>query len=264
MSERPPAAIALRMDDVGAASKRHEVHGLTRLRVGGLPLPFPGNFLFLKYLPGIKRWGPYRELGPRDFEAILERLADTGSRLTVAITAGWVEDDGAIVPYPLKFPDSSRLIREGVARGLLEGANHGYTHCVVDGGAFRPRWFSGNRSAHREFYDWLPERVHREHLKRAQGILEGFLGRPVETLVPPGNVLSRKTLAAAAEEGIRYVSCLGASRWAPAEGLALLDDSRVMAFHDRDVVRGGLSWLERLLEGAPRGGYVTVRDAAAA
>jgi hypothetical protein len=264
MTRNTAAAIALRMDDVGAASKRHEVHGLTRLQVAGLPLPFPGNFLFLKYLPPIKRWGPYRELGAVDLEGILDRLAEAGSRLTVAITAGWVEDDGSIVPYPVKFPDASRVIREGVERGLLEGANHGYTHCVLDGGAFRPRWFSGNRSAHREFYDWLPARVHREHLKRAQGILEEFLGRPVETLVPPGNVLSRKTLVAAAEVGIRTVSCLGASRWAPAEGIALLDDSRVVSFHDRDVVRGGMPWLRRFLEDAPAGGYVTVSDAVAA
>ncbi len=263
MSRSVAAAIALRLDDVGAASKRHEVHGLTRLRVAGLRVPFPGNMLFLKYLRPIKRWGPYRELGPDDFEAILERLARAGSRLTVAITAGWVERDGSIVPYPVKFPEASRVIRAGVERGLLEGANHGYTHCVLDGGAFRPRWFSGNRSAHREFYDWLPERVHREHLKRAQGILEGFLGRAVETFVPPGNVLSRKTLAAAPEVGIRYVSCLGASRWAPAEGLAFLDDARVVAFHDRDVVREGIPWLDGLLEAAPAGGYVTVRDAAA-
>ena len=30
------AAVALRMDDVGAASKRYEVYGITRLRVGPL------------------------------------------------------------------------------------------------------------------------------------------------------------------------------------------------------------------------------------
>ena len=47
--------VALRMDDVGAASKRHEVYGVTRLRLGGLRVPFPGNLLFLKYLPPVKR-----------------------------------------------------------------------------------------------------------------------------------------------------------------------------------------------------------------
>jgi len=256
-------AVALRMDDVGAASKRHEVYGLTRVAVGGLKLPFPGNFLFLKYLPPIKRWGPYRELTAADWEVVLERLARAGSRMTVGVTAGWVEDDGSVVPYPLKFPDASRVVRRGVDRGLLEVANHGYTHCVLQDGRFRPRLFSGNRAEHREFYDWLPEGVHREHLRRAQAILQDFLGRAVETFVPPGNVLSQKTLGAAAVAGIRVVSCLGAARWAPAPGLTLVDDARVLAFHDRDVVRRGAQWLDRLLAGAPAGGYVTVREAAA-
>ena len=64
-------AVALRLDDVGAASKRHEVYGLTRVRVGRLAVPFPGNFLFLKYLPPIKRWGPYRELSASEWTAML-------------------------------------------------------------------------------------------------------------------------------------------------------------------------------------------------
>ena len=254
--------VALRMDDVGAASKRHEVYGVTRLRWGALRVPFPGNFLFLKYLPPIKRWGPYRELEAADWEAVLERLERGGSRMTVGVTAGWVEADGSIVPYPLKFPEASRALRGGVERGLLEVANHGYTHCVLQGRRFRPRLFSGNRGEHREFYDWLPEAVHREHLRVSQDILQNFLGRPVLTLVPPGNVLSGKTLAAAAEAGIRVVSCLGATRWAPFAGLTLVDDARVLAFHDRDVVVGGLAWLERVLAGAPAGGYATVCETA--
>jgi peptidoglycan/xylan/chitin deacetylase (PgdA/CDA1 family) len=258
------AAVALRMDDVGAASKRNEVYGITRLRVGPLAVPFPGNLLFLKYLPPIKRWGPYRELDARDWQAVLDLLAARGSRMTVGVTAGWVEADGSVTPYPKKFREAGRLVREGVERGLLEVANHGYTHCVLQDGRFRPRWFSGNRADHREFYDWLPEGVHQEHLRRAQDILQGFLGRAVVTLVPPGNVLSRKTLAAAAKAGIRYVSCLDAERWAPANGLRLVDDSRVMAFHDRDVVRGGRAWLDRALAGAPPGGFRTVGEVAAA
>lgn len=263
MSAVPSGAVALRMDDVGAASKRHEVHGLTRLRVAGLSVPFPGNLLFLKYLPPIKCWGPYRELGPAELETMLERLVLAKARLTIAVTAGWVEDDGSITPYPSKFPAASHVLRQGVERGILEIANHGYTHCVLQDGRFRPRLFSGNRTEHREFYDWLPESVHREHIRRAQGILQDLIGRPVETLVPPGNVLSRKTLAAAAEAGLRVVSCLGASAWAPADGLAFLDDERVVAFHDRDLVLGGAAPLDRLLAAAPPGGYVTVGEAAA-
>src|SRR5262245_46231072 len=88
-SERQPP-LALRLDDVGAASKQHEVYGATRIPVGSLRLPFPGNLLFLKYLPPIKRWGPYPELTAAEWHAILAALAERGATLTVAVTAGWV------------------------------------------------------------------------------------------------------------------------------------------------------------------------------
>src|SRR5262249_44054742 len=127
----PVTGLALRMDDVGAASKRHEVYGITRLEVGGLRVPFPGNLLFLKYLPPIKRWGPYRQREGGDWEGVLAWLERHAPRLTVGVTAGWVEDDGSITPYPRKFPEASRVVRLGAERGLLEVANHGYTHCVL-------------------------------------------------------------------------------------------------------------------------------------
>jgi peptidoglycan/xylan/chitin deacetylase (PgdA/CDA1 family) len=253
-------AVALRLDDVGAASKLHEVYGLTRVRLGRLALPFPGNFLFLKYLPPIKRWGPYRELSAAEWERMLGLLEADGARMTVAITAGWVESDGHVTPFPQKFPDAAAVIREGARRGLLEVANHGYTHCVLEDGRFRPRLFTGNREFHREFHDWLPAATHREHLARAQGILQEFVGLRVVTLVPPGNVFSRATLDAAAAAGIRYVSCLDPGRFGPVAGLTWVADGDVVALHDRDVVLGGLHALQRLLH-AGATTFVTVRDA---
>jgi hypothetical protein len=252
--------IALRLDDVGAASKRYEVYGLTRIPLGPWAVPFPGNFLFLKYLPPIKRWGPYRELTAAEWEAILAILLEAGGKLTVAITAGWVEPDGGVVPYPAKFPEQAAMIRQGLARGLVEVANHGYTHCVLEDRLFRPRLFSGNRQYHREFHDWLPEAVHREHLNRSQEILQSYFGTRVETLVPPGNLLSPKTVAAAPAAGIRYISCLNAIRWGPAAGVTFVDDARVVAFHDRDLVLGGLAVLRRVLDSRRGARFLTVRE----
>lgn len=250
--------VALRLDDVGAASKRYEVYG--EVRLGPWRVPRLGNFLFLKYLPPVKRWGPYRELKATEWEEILALLAEAGARLTVAVTAGWVEKDGRVTPFPRRFPEEAEAIRQGLRAGLLEVANHGYTHCVLQDGLFRPRLFSGNRTYHREFYDWLPESVHREHVRRAQGILQGFFGVPIETLVPPGNVFSAKTIAAAASEGIRYISCLGAGRWGFTDGITFVDDSDVVAFHDRAIVLEGLDFLRELL--AVRAGtrFLTVRE----
>ncbi len=253
-------SVALRLDDVGAASKQYEVYGLTRIPLGPWALPFPGNFLFLKYLPPIKCWGPYRELTAAEWESMLAFLEATGSRMTVGITAGWVESDGRVVPFPRRFPDRARVLREGVARGLLEVANHGYTHCVLQGRLFRPRLFSGNRQYHREFHDWLPEEIHREHLTRAQGILGEFFGVPVVTIIPPGNVFSKKTLAAALKLGIRYVSCRDASRWGPFDGVIFVDDAHVVAIHDRDLVLGGLEPFHSLLRDHQEVPFVTVRE----
>jgi len=251
---------ALRLDDVGAASKRHEVYGRTRIPLGPWAMPFPGNFLFLKYLPPIKRWGPYRELTAREWESMLEALAAAGSRMTVAITAGWVERDARVIPFPGKFPEAAAAIRRGVQAGLLEVANHGYTHCVLRDGVFRPRAFSGNRGAHREFYDWLPEALHREHLTHAQVILGEFFATPGVTLVLPGNAFSSKTLTAALDVGIRYVSCLGAGRSSPVDGLTFVDDADVLAIHDRDLVSGGRTAFRRVLADEGARGFVTVRE----
>jgi hypothetical protein len=72
-------------------------------------------------------------------------------------------------------------------------------------------------------------------------------------------VFSTKTVAAAAKVGIRYVSCADAGRWSTTDGLTFVDDARVRALHDRDLVRGGLAPFRRLLAdaGAP---FVTVRE----
>ncbi len=257
---RPAAPAALRMDDVGAASKRFEAYGLTRLPLGPLRLPFPGNFLFLKYVPPIKRWGPYPELTAGQWEEILAALEVAGARMTVGITAGWVEADGSVVPFPKKFRDAAAVIRRGVERGFLEVANHGYTHCVLQDGLFRPRLFSGNRPYHREFHDWLPEEIHRDHVSRAQSILQEFFGCPIVTFVPPGNVFSKVTLAVAAAVGLRYVSCLDPGRWGSVEGITFVDDADVVSIHDRDIVRGGLGAFRRLLQDRRDGPLVTVRE----
>jgi peptidoglycan/xylan/chitin deacetylase (PgdA/CDA1 family) len=255
----PPTRAALRLDDVGAASKRHEVYGRTRLG----RVRFPGNWLFLKYLPGIKRWGPYRELRAAEWEQLLSVLVRAGARMTVAITAGWVERDGRIVPFPRKFPDEAAAIRRGVSEGLLEVANHGYTHCVLAGMAFRPRAFSSNRPSHREFLDSVPEADQRAHLVRSQAILQDYFGTSVVTFVPPGNALTRATAAMAVEHGLRFLSCRGARAVGAVPGLTVVDGDHVVDLHDRDIVLGGADALAAILAARPAGGFTTVREVGA-
>ena len=65
--------IALRMDDVGASTKKYEVYSKKIF----------GNFLFLKRLKYFKAWGPYRELNEFEWNDILKLLYNFNCKLTV-------------------------------------------------------------------------------------------------------------------------------------------------------------------------------------
>lgn len=246
------------MDDVGASSKRYEIYAR--------PLPLPGraallgDVLFLKMLPPFRAWGPYRELDPREWEEILEVLRASSARLTIGVTAAWVTWSGDLIPFPERFPAQARVIREGVREGLLEVADHGLTHCVLDDRAFRPRLFTGNRRAHREFWDWIPEARQFDHLERAQRILQGWLGSDVVTFVPPGNAFGDATIRAARAVGLRILSCDAPP--SQRDDVAIVGNERVRAFHDRDLVLDGIDHLRVLIdEERSRGStFVLVRD----
>lgn len=229
--------IALRMDDVGASSKRYEIYSK---RWRGF-----GNFLFLKQLPYFRAWGPYAELQAEDWDAIFRILKAHDAKLTVAVTAAWVEGDGSLVPYPEKWPRAFSALKRGVAAGHVCIACHGLTHCVLQDKAFLPRAFSSNRSSHREFWDWLPAETHRNHLSRAKRILEDAFETPVTTLVPPGNVFSENTLVAARDLGFTLINCQTQQR--SETGLRIVGNDEVVTFHDREPVLYGLAWLEALL-----------------
>jgi len=126
----------LRIDDIGASTKRYEVYSKKMF----------GNFLFLKYLPGFKAWGPYDEMDDAQWQKVLDLLIKYSAKLTVGITASWVDRDGDLVPFPEKFPVQAGVIKQGWKEGLLEIASHGLTHCVL--GKHLPRFFSSNRKYH--------------------------------------------------------------------------------------------------------------------
>jgi peptidoglycan/xylan/chitin deacetylase (PgdA/CDA1 family) len=242
---------ALRIDDIGASSKHYEVYSK---RWYGL-----GNVLFLKYLKYFQAWGPYREMTPEEWDAVFEILERFDARLTVAVTACWVGSKGELIPFHRKFPQQAKKIREGLGEDLLEVANHGLTHCVSEGLRFKPRLFASNRKYHREFWDWIPEREHFEHMRLSQEILQDCFQCSVFTFVPPGNVYSRATLRACVENGIRVVNCN--TEQGDFEGLRIVGNDRVIDFHDRELVLEGLEWLEQRLANMPDDTeYTFVRD----
>ncbi len=238
MLESGPDKLALRIDDIGASSKHH-LYYTKRWYTNWGPLRD-------RRLLG--HWAPYREMGPNDWLSLYKVLEKYGSKLTVGVTACWVEDDGTLVPFPDKFPNEAEALGEGVSKGLVEIANHGLTHCVLKDQKYRRRAFFGtNRPYHREFWEWVPAAEQRSHLTRAQTILTEYFRTPITTLVPPGNVYSRATLQICKEIGLRTINCERPSL-ASSESPKVIGDDQVLPFHDREIVEMGVGWLERKLQ----------------
>jgi len=250
--------IALRLDDVGACSKRYEIYSDFGVHLG--PVSLSANWLCLKYLFPFRKWGPYREMTAPEWYSIFRLLESHKARLTVAVTAAWAESEQQLIPFPTRFPGEAAALKEGVQQGLIEVANHGLTHCVLQGDAFKPRWFSSNRQFHREFWDWIPLAQQEEHLRWSQDILQNYFQTNVVTFVPPGNVFTENTLKIAQRYGLRYVSCnVGPYQLG---GMVILGNEGVIAFHDRDIVLKGVEWFKRLLDQHAGETFCFLRDLA--
>ncbi len=226
--------IIFRIDDVGASSKQFEVYSKF----------FLGNVLFLKYLPPFAAWGPYHELKEATWDKILEILKKNNAKVTMAITAAWVEKNDSLTPFTEKFPKQAEILKHGVEEGLVEIGNHGLTHCVV--GKHLPKLFTSNRKYHREFWDWVPKEIHGKHLADSQKILGNFFGK-VMTFIPPGNVWTVDTEKAAAKFGLKYLCSNQVKTGEKSNGLTYIGDSQALVIHDRDIVKKGIGWFEEKL-----------------
>ncbi len=80
----------------------------------------------------------------------------------------------------------------------------------------------------------------------------------ITTLVPPGNVYSQATIAAAKKFGINLINCYTESKIE--EGIRILGDEQVVAFHDRELVVNGVNWLRNLLEKNRDTNYCFVKE----
>ena len=238
--------LALRIDDIGASSKQFEVYSKFA----------PANMLFLKYLPIFRAWAPYREMTVAQWEQVFGLLERFNAKLTVGVTAAWVEKDGTLTAFPEKFEKQAAVLKGGAEAGFLEIANHGLTHCVV--GKHLPRVFSSNRKFHREFWDWFDDEIHVDHIRQSQKILQDYFQTAVTTFIPPGNVYANATVRACEEFGINLINCQTANNL---EGtVRVLDNENVLAFHDRELVLEGVGWLEQKLANCKDTTFCFVRE----
>lgn len=245
--------LALRIDDIGASSKRFEVYSK---KWKGL-----GNILFLKYLPYFKAWGPYKEMSAQEWNDLLLLLKSHQACLTVAITAAWVEKDATLTPFPEKFPEQAKVIARGLEEKVLDIAIHGLTHCITQEKKFLPKLYRGNREFHREFRPEMPYEWHYQNLKQAKSILETYFKRPMDLLVPPGNLFGEHTLKACQELGIKIINCKTQDN--TKSDPRLISNQHVLDFHDKELVEEGLAWLEKKIVKAKKenqGPFVFVRD----
>jgi len=226
--------IALRIDDIGASTKKFEVCS---------KLPF-GNFLFLKYLYPFKAWGPYDEINYRKWSQILEILYKYNSKLTVGVTATWVDEKNNLIPFYEKFPKESEILLNGQKNNLIKIANHGLTHCIV--GNHLPKLFKSNRNFHREFWDYLDYNIHFENLRKSQKIFSDWIGEMPNLLIPPGNVYSIKTIKSAKKNSIKFIN---SSKIINNDSIEIINIGKVFAFHDKDIqLTSGLKWLIKILQ----------------
>lgn len=242
--------IAIRIDDFFASSKQFEVYGREFIKIftKTIPVSFVSNFLFMKYFPGLSKRMPYEEMDADSLEKIFKIAEQNNAKLTLGLTASWVDKDGSLRPFFEKFPKQARVLKKAQQDGIIEIANHGLTHCVI--GRHLPRFFSSNRKFHREFWDWISPQVHKEHLRKSQELLSGYFACQILTFVPPGNVWTKDTEKLAFDCGIRYLSSY--ERLSPtggqSNGLMYIGDANVVAIHDRDIVLNGLGWFDNLIK----------------
>lgn len=240
-----------RIDDIGASTKHFNQHGKKRVRLfGKIPFYFPfANIWFFKRVEPFRGWAKYDELTRPEWHEVLGIFEKNGIIPVIAVTAAWVEEDSTLTPFPEKFPEEAKLLKEAFLAGKIVIANHGLTHCIV--GKHLPRFWGSNRNFHREFLPELDESLHREHIIRSQEILELFFERAIEIFVPPGNKWGKRTYQALKGTNITTVMCnrYMADSSEPMEGIVFIPDGeRSIAFHDRELKLYGARWLEQLIK----------------
>jgi len=228
-----------RIDDIGASTKQFEQYSYYKW----------ANFWFLKRLPYLKAWGPYKELSAKEWTILLDIFKKNSIKPIIAITASWVEKNSSLTPFPKKFPHQAEILKRALKEGCIEIANHGLTHCVV--GNHLPLLRHNNRRFHREFWPELNEEIHTKHIKKSQEILESYFDTPIETFVPPGNVWSIKTYNALKNTNIKKII---SSKYMLDSNMKINDikfindNHSFFSFHDRELKLYGPKWLKNKIK----------------
>lgn len=240
----------VRIDDIGASTKKYNQHGKKLFRLGKFPIfYFPlSNFLFFKKLWPFRGWANYDEITAEEWKKFLKIFEENGIVPIIAITACWVDRKNSLTPFPEKFPEEARILKKARKENKIRIANHGLTHCIP--GKHMPLLFKSNRQYHREFLPYLDQKIHTEHILKSQKILEDFFEIPIELFVPPGNMWSKKTYLTLKKTNIKKVVSgqymLDSNE--KMEGIEFVCDHKFFNLHDRELKLFGSKWLERKIK----------------
>jgi len=231
--------IVFRIDDIGASSKHYNQHTKHRWL----------DFWFLKRIKPFARWAVYNELTAQEWLRFLDIFEKYNIKPIVSVTAAWVNENSRLTPFPEKFPEQAKLLKTAFLNDKIIIANHGLTHCVV--GKHLPKFWTGNRKYHREFWSYLSQNVHNEHIIKSQNILESFFEKPIKMFVPPGSIWSIKTYLALKQTNIRQVISKNymMDSEQDMQDIEFIDDRQdFFNFHDRELKLYGKEWLIKKIQ----------------
>lgn len=241
----------LRIDDIGASTKYYNQHGKKVFKFREIPFfYFPlANFWFFKRIWPFRKWAKYDELNVSEWKIFLEIFKQNKIQPIISITACWVDKNSDLIPFPLKFPKQANILKRAFLNNDIIIANHGLTHCVV--GEHLPKLYSSNRKFHREFWPYLDQAIHTEHISKSQEILETFFNKQINIFVPPGNVWSIKTYQALKKTNINQVI---SNRYMLDSKEKILyirfinDSADFINIHDRELKLKGKKWLMEIIQ----------------
>ncbi len=241
----------LRIDDFFSNTRLFNQHAKTRkinvFLLKKIPILFFANWLFIKRTKILKGWAPFPEISPKKLLEISNLLQKFDCSATLAITATFLDENSKFIPFFEKYPEQSKIIKDGVRKKIFHIANHGLTHCVVNKKKYLPKLFSSNRKYHREFYNWIPYSIKEDHIIKSNKLLEKYFNIKIDTFVPPGNVWCKDTEEILIKEGIKIILTDKKNINSNKQELKVINYDMI-SIHTKDIVEGSKEYFSNLLK----------------
>lgn len=240
----------LRIDDFFSNTRLFNQHAKTKrisiFLLKKIPILFFANWFFFKRIKIVKGWAPFPEITTNQLLMISDLLEKFNCSATLAITATFADEKGKLIPFFEKYPEHSKIIKDGIHKKIFHIANHGLTHCVLNKKKYLPHIFSSNRKYHREFWSWIPYDIKKKHITKSNKLLEEYFNIKIDTFVPPGNVWCKETEEIITKEGINILITDKKNIDVNKNKIKIINNN-IIAIHTKDIVEGPKDYFINLL-----------------